>query len=151
MQKLKGSLHLVGVKPSERKHTVFVDSKAQLKAFSPEEYFGTPAELLDRGYNRPTAAQLLDESLPAANGPVASSRLKKAEKRKHAAYAEMVARSERHEKVSRAARKMSYDKELMGKGRKRKLAAGELVGGGGDYGENEAAEPVYKWKMDRKK
>ena len=33
LKKLQQSLHLIGVQPAERKHTVFVDSAAEAKAF----------------------------------------------------------------------------------------------------------------------
>lgn len=79
VKKLKASLHMIGVEPKERKHVVFVESKAEVKAFSPEEYFQTPAELLGRSFNRPRERQLLDESIPEASGPAASKVLKKAE------------------------------------------------------------------------
>jgi hypothetical protein len=79
---MQASLHLIGVQPEDgaRKHTVFVDSAAEARAFKPEEYFGTPAELLGRAHNRPREGQLLDASVPEASGPVASRRLKRAEK-----------------------------------------------------------------------
>jgi hypothetical protein len=80
MKKIRRSLHLIGVQPEGRKHTVFVDTAAEVRAFQPEEYFRTPAELLGRAYNRPTEAQLLDESIPDASGPAASMRLKRVEK-----------------------------------------------------------------------
>jgi U3 small nucleolar RNA-associated protein 11 len=79
VKKLKSNLHMIGMEPKERKHVVFVDSKAEVKAFKPEEYFGTPAELLGRSFNRPRERQMLDESIPEASGPAASKALKKAE------------------------------------------------------------------------
>lgn len=48
---------------------------------------------------------------------------------------------ERQQKLGALATKMEYDREVMGKGRKRKLpdAAGA------------SSQPVYKWKRERKK
>jgi hypothetical protein len=64
----------------QRKHTVFVDSVAEARAFKPEEYFDTPTELVGRSHNRPRLRQLLEEGLPEATGPAASRRLKLIEK-----------------------------------------------------------------------
>ena len=80
VRRLKTSLHLIGAVPEGgRKHTVFVDDAAEARAFRPEAYFGTPAELLGRTHNRPRERQLLDESLPAASGRAASKALKRTE------------------------------------------------------------------------
>ena len=71
---------MIGAVPEGgRKHTVFVDDAAEARAFRPEAYFGTPAELLGRTHNRPRERQLLDESLPAASGRAASKALKRTE------------------------------------------------------------------------
>lgn len=64
-------------------------------------------------------------------------------RRKFAAYKELQQRMERHAKVSSLTSKMAADKELMGKGRKRKLKGSEVQG--------EAKGPVFKWKRERKK
>ena len=75
-----------------------------------------------------------------------------------ASYKELGQRAERFTKVRALAMKMSYDRELMGKGRKRKLKASELTHKGAGRGEDEGegqgsgvAGPVYKWKRERKK
>ena len=65
-------------------------------------------------------------------------------RQKRAAYSELLQRAERHEKVARAAARMSYEKTAMGKGRKRKLRESELQ-------EGSTTETVYKWKQERKK
>lgn len=66
---------------------------------------------------------------------------------KREAYNELLQRAERQGKVARAASRMAYDKQAMGKGRKRKLAQSELeANGAGD-----CRETVYKWKRERKK
>lgn len=63
-------------------------------------------------------------------------------RRKHAAYRELCQRLERHEKLSRLAGQLEQDKQLMGKGRKRKLTA---------VAEDGSSTPVFKWKRERKK
>ena len=56
-ERLRNSLHFLGcATPSN--HTVFVDDEQSVRQLSREQHFGTPAELLDRCYNRPTTEQL---------------------------------------------------------------------------------------------
>jgi U3 small nucleolar RNA-associated protein 11 len=62
-------------------------------------------------------------------------------RRKASAYRELSQRLERQQKLSGLASKMAFDKEVMGKGRKRKLA--DAAGSG--------SQPVYRWKRERKK
>lgn len=140
-ERMKSSLHFIGM-ANQNRHTVFVDEAANAKQFDPADYFDTPAELLDRSYNRPRTSQLQAGAASTAVKPqgVASSR--KLEKRKHAAYKELVQRSERKEKLAGITQKMTYEKEVMGKGRKRKLAASEL---------GSQQQKVFRWKAERKK
>lgn len=63
-------------------------------------------------------------------------------RRKHAAYRELSQRLERHEKLSSLAGKLEQDKQLMGKGRKRKMTA---------VAEDGSSTAVFKWKRERKK
>lgn len=135
-EKLKQTLHFIGMAPQNR-HTVFVDSAAEAASFKPAQFFDTPAELLGRSYNRPRNAQLQQQQ--AAPGSAADA--VKAERRKHAAYKELSQRLERQQKLSSIAGKMAMEKEVMGKGRKRKLK---------DAGDG-SSQPVFKWKRERKR
>jgi hypothetical protein len=54
-----------------------------------------------------------------------------------------VQRQQRQQQLASVAQKVTHDKAVMGKGRKRKLRKGEL--------EEESALPVFKWKRERKK
>jgi U3 small nucleolar RNA-associated protein 11 len=48
-----------GGRPLKRaRHTVFVDSPAEAAAFSAEEFFDTPGQLIGRAHNRPRRSQL---------------------------------------------------------------------------------------------
>lgn len=69
-------------------------------------------------------------------------------RKKYASYKELGQRSERAVKVGGVAAKMAYDKEVMGKGRKRKLATSERHNGGT---ESEPGPALFKWKQIRKK
>lgn len=46
--------------PQPQRHTVFVDSAQEAREFDAAKYFDTPAELLDRTFNRPRKEQLAD-------------------------------------------------------------------------------------------
>lgn len=154
VRKMKAELHLIGVNPSERKHVVFVDSKEEAESFKPEEYFDTPAELLGRTFNRPRESQLAathNKSLPDASGPAASARLKKLEARKQGRYKELLQREERREKLSKVSSKMEYEKQVMGKGRKRKLGKDEVQGGNEEGGDEGNQPAIFKWKRERLK
>ncbi|PNH09291.1 putative U3 small nucleolar RNA-associated protein 11 [Tetrabaena socialis] len=126
-----------------QRHTVFVDSKAEAAGFDAAAYFDTPAELLDRTFNRPRAAQLADRRAVQGGGGG-----KGVEKRKYAAYKELAQRQDRGQKVAAVAQRLSYQKEVMGKGRKRKLRPAELEAAGLDP---ETAGKVFVWKRERKR
>lgn len=133
-EKLKESLHFIGMAP-QNKHTVFVDSAAEAASFKAAQFFDTPAELLGRAYNRPRNAQLQQQQ--AAPSTATAERV---ERRKASAYRELSQRLERQQKLAGLASKLAMDKELMGKGRKRKLADADG-----------SSQPVYRWKRERKK
>lgn len=62
---------------------------------------------------------------------------------------ELAQRMQRKEKMLGMATKMEFDKQLMGKGHKRKLKGGEGEEGGASGGK--AAQPVYRWKKQRRR
>ena len=51
IERLREGLHFVGAR-ARNSHTVFVDSEREARDFRAEEHFDTPAELLDRAFNR---------------------------------------------------------------------------------------------------
>lgn len=144
VQRLQESLHLIGAPtPASRKHVVFVDDEQEVEQFDPEKYFDTPADLLQRSYNRPRNAQLSESSLVVSGKgePVSSAVVKKAEKHKVAAYKELLQRKKRQEALGGVSHQLQQQKNIMGNGRKRKLAPEEAEGKKG----------VFKWKNERKR
>ncbi|KAK9809901.1 hypothetical protein WJX72_001314 [[Myrmecia] bisecta] len=142
IERLKASLHYIGV-PAQNKHIVFVDSDREARKFNPEKHFDTPAELLTRSFNRPRTAQLDDpEAAPSTSG-AGSREAGNLEKRRGAAYRDLLQRTQRQQKLQRLAGKMVMDKQVMGKGRKRKLKPSEVEG--------DVSGPVFKWRRERKK
>lgn len=142
VEKMQESLHLIGAPVQERRHVVFVEDGAEVKKFDPETYFDTPADLLERSYNRPRKAQLAEGPLVlgsrTASGAVTA---KSAEKRKAAAYRELLQRQSRQGALSGASQRLEYQKQVMGNGRKRKLAPEEANGQSG----------IFRWKTERKR
>jgi hypothetical protein len=63
-------------------------------------------------------------------------------RRKHASYRELSQRLERQQKLASLSAKMEQDKQLMGRGRKRKLKV---------VAEDGSSSAVHKWKRERKK
>ena len=66
--------------------------------------------------------------------------MKKIKKRRERAYRELSERVEREERLKSAAQQLDLQKNLSGKGRRKKIRDGE-----GD------APPVYRWKRQRKR
>ncbi|KAK9846505.1 hypothetical protein WJX81_005518 [Elliptochloris bilobata] len=129
VERLRGALHFIGA-PVQARHTVFVDSEAEAAAFAPEAFFDTPTELLGRTFNRPRRAQLEDAAavsgMPTGDGgAVPAARL---ERRRAASYKELLQRQQRQAKLGGLAMRMTLQKQLMGKGTKRKLKPHEQEG-----------------------
>ena len=137
VERLKESLHLIGVPAPTRRHVVFVDDEAGVKNFNAAAHFDTPVELLERSYNRPTQAQLSNAAAVTGGGSATA----RAERRRVATYNELLQRTQRQETLGAASQKMEYEKAVMGKGGKKKLAAQEA---GGQKG-------VFRWKNERKR
>lgn len=144
IERLRESHQFIGV-PSVSKHTVFVDSRRDAASFSPAQYFDTVPEAVGRKHNRPRRAQLESGTLllQAGGAGAGAGLLKRVENKRAAAYKELTQRAERHDKVAALAAKLAYEKEVAGRGRKRKLAAAEQDG--------RPQGPVYKWKRERKR
>lgn len=135
VEKLKSSLHLTGELESHpaNSHTIFVDSKKEAKSFDAASHFKTPRDLMNRRFNRLRDDQLQEKPLSNA---VSQQKLRKGRKM---AYEELAKRIEREKHLSSVAEEMQLQKNLMGKGRRRKLNTGE------------DGPVVYKWKKQRKK
>lgn len=139
VERMQQSLHLLGA-PAANKHTVFVDDEEAADKFDPAAYFNTTEELLDRSFNRPRKEQLADPGAVSA-GPDAPALAARMERKKRVAYKELLQRQERQEKLASLVQRTAFEKELMGKGRKRKLTPEEASGQQG----------VFRWKQERKK
>lgn len=158
VEKLQSSLHhldytLVENPTRKRKHTIFVETKTDADEFDVAEHFGTVPELAGRAFNRPRLEMLQKEALEsssAAAGEVLTEKeleqqakkerrmARKAAKAKASAYKEMEARTRRVQVMERAEAHLVTEKNLAGKGRKRKIKAAE-----------DGKPAVYKWRRKR--
>ncbi len=127
---MQQSLH---IQPSTGSHTIFVNDEEEAKSFDPSAYFETPEWCLERKFNRPRSKDLecqssLDSLLVKGDHPESLSNLK-----------ELVGRLEREKKLSVAERELQLQKNLLGKGIRKKMG----------YDSNGLS--IYKWKQQRKK
>ena len=125
IRKIKNSLHLIGDK-KPRKHKIFVESSKELKTFDPVKHFETAPELIDRTYNRIKLSTIENNTLPSAE------HMKSALKKRNQSYKELEGRQKRASKLNEAAERLILQRNLMGKGNKRKVKG------------------QYKWKRERK-
>jgi len=113
----------------------FVDTVEDAEQFDPVEYFHTIPEAVERTYNRPTIDTLQTENLFVNNAP-----LDKVEKEKNKAYTELVGRMDRKQILDVMLDKMNLQKQLMGKGKRKKIKS-----------ETKTSAAVYKWTRERKR
>ncbi|KAF9415543.1 UTP11-like, U3 small nucleolar ribonucleoprotein [Entomortierella beljakovae] len=119
-----------------KNHIVFVDDEEQVKKFDAAKHFDTAPELVHRKFNRPRKEQLKKEF---AISNVDKSDIKATAKERQRALTELASRMEREETMSKLEQEMSLRKNLMLKGRKKKI------------GVDKDGLAKYKWKADRKK
>ncbi|GJJ75543.1 U3 small nucleolar RNA-associated protein 11 [Entomortierella parvispora] len=119
-----------------KNHIVFVDTEEEVKTFDPAKHFDTAPELVHRKFNRPRTSQLKRE---VAVSHVEKADIKAATKERERALAELASRMEREETMSKLEQEMKLRKNLMLKGRKKKI------------GVDKDGLAKYKWKADRKK
>ncbi|KAK3265845.1 U3 small nucleolar RNA-associated protein 11 [Cymbomonas tetramitiformis] len=136
-ERLKESLHLIGDEPTN-KHIVFVNDRQEAKSFDAAEHFDTAPELLSRTFNRPRRGQPQEKAAAMHAALGARGLTKTLERQRSKSYKEMADRAERAEKMISISQGMALQKDLMGKGRKRKMKASD-------------GATVYRWKRERKK
>jgi U3 small nucleolar RNA-associated protein 11 len=149
-EKLRDTLHLIGeVKP--KLHKVFVDEEAELEKFDAAKHFGTTKELVSRSFNRPKV-ETIEKMLEMGGAALPSAEQVEVVMEKRAkAYKELGRRAARSKKLHKVVNELALQRNLMGKGSKRKIR----VDGGRDGGDSDdekgdsTAKFVYKWKRQR--
>ncbi|KAG0315154.1 UTP11-like, U3 small nucleolar ribonucleoprotein [Dissophora globulifera] len=123
--------------PKSKNHIVFVDNEEEVKTFDPAKHFDTAPELVHRKFNRPRTSQLTKEIVGVSS--LDKAEIKAAAKERERSLKELASRMEREETVSKLEQEMSLRKNLMSKGRRKKI------------GVDKDGLAKYKWKADRKK
>ncbi len=131
-----------GGRLSATQHTLFVESDDEVAAFDAAQHFDTPAELLERAFNRPRTKQLASGSLVVSALPEGASLQKVAsavQRQAARAYEELRQREERERALVRARDHLEFQKKAMGGGRKVKVSG------------HGAARKEFRWKAERKR
>lgn len=124
---------------SSGKHTVFVDTKEEMEDFSPEKYFNTTTEMINRRENRLTREQLTsnttskDLSNPSLIMPKESLAKKKLKK-----FKMVKSHLERETKLKEVQQRMDLQREVMKKGSKKKVI-------------DSKGNVSFKWSKQRKR
>lgn len=136
IRKLRANLHQLGNKKAGR-HTVFVEDEKAVEDFDAAEHFDTAPELVGRAFNRPRRKQLEDRDV--IGGDTLRER-QKVRRLREKAYRELRERETRVAKVDRTLRHVQTQRNVMGKGTKRKVKKAE-----------NGAPAQYRWKRVRSK
>ncbi|KAJ3410014.1 UTP11-like, U3 small nucleolar ribonucleoprotein [Chytridiales sp. JEL 0842] len=120
---------------SKPKHTIFVDDEDEARHFDPAAHFNTPPELLSRRFNRPRASTLEEAESMIPTGQLAE----RVQTLRSKTERELKSREDREAKLRKLQMEMEQQKNLMGKGSKKKV------------GVDKNGLAIYKWKQERKR
>mmetsp|Transcript_6265 Transcript_6265/g.6472 ORF Transcript_6265/g.6472 Transcript_6265/m.6472 type:complete len:252 (-) Transcript_6265:232-987(-) len=135
VQKLQNNLHHIGVAPTNS-HKIFLDNEEEVEKFDLPTHFQTLPELADRSYNRPKLSTI-DEYSSKLN--ISERNMKRILNSKNNSYSELERRVDRVKKIEMVMKHLHTQRNIMGKGTKRKVQ---------EEGED-GAPAVYKWKQKR--
>eukprot|EP01024_Parvocaulis_polyphysoides_P039798 TRINITY_DN3601_c0_g2_i2.p2 TRINITY_DN3601_c0_g2~~TRINITY_DN3601_c0_g2_i2.p2 ORF type:complete len:254 (-),score=58.84 TRINITY_DN3601_c0_g2_i2:270-1031(-) len=138
IERLKASLHFLDKNVKPNQHIVFVDDDEEAKNFEPEEYFDTPAEFLNRTYNRPKKEQILKQGEIQLDKELINVVGENEEQEVEKQYKELQARQERYQQLRKLVDVLQQEKQLMGKGEK-------------SLHKDENGNEYYVWAKQRKK
>lgn len=132
IEKLQGELHFLdNVDGFKRQHMFFVETQKEANNFDAAKQLRTLPEFVDRAHNRPTIDMMENMSNPTQD------KLELVEKKKRQSYRELEQRLNREKLLDGTSKEMELQKNLMGKGRRKKI--------------EKDGEVVYKWKKQRKR
>lgn len=117
--------------------------------------------MVDRTFNRPKVSQL-EEQAKNGNNNISSKKLKNIIQKNEKSYKELEERTKRAKKLDQAMQGLALQRNLMGKGTKRKIVLdedGNVVkkkkkSKDEDEDDNDREEDykvIYKWKRERKR
>ncbi|KAL1919680.1 uncharacterized protein VTP21DRAFT_1611 [Calcarisporiella thermophila] len=119
------------------KHTIFVDSEAEVAKFDPVKHFETAPEFINRNFNRPRLSN--GKQAAVMSGDSDNTTLKMLQKGREEKRRELESRLAREEKLAELERELIVQRCLAGKGAKKKV------------GVDKNGNPVWKWRAQRKK
>jgi len=166
IDKLKSNLHMIGsnldINKGKANHTIFVDNEDEVESFDAAKHFDTDPDLVDRTFNRPKVGQLEDQAKNLESNSINSKKLKNIIKKSEKAYKELEERTKRAKKLDQALQGLALQRNLMGKGTKRKIVLdedGNVVKkkkknkdeDEDDRNREEDYKVIYKWKRERKR
>jgi U3 small nucleolar RNA-associated protein 11 len=148
---LRDSLHMIGENVA-RRHKVFVEDASALKEFDVAKHFDTAPELVNRSFNRPRIEAI--EKLVQSSDLKATTaeEMKKVLDKQTKAYKELTSRTRRAEKLKKVITGLALQRNLMGKGAKRKVPVNKntLDDDGTRKRKGDDDGPTqYKWKRER--
>ena len=152
IEKLKGSLHLIG-QEQKNSHIIFADTIEEVKNFKPAKYFETSDEFADRAFNRSRPEQL--QKTAELNSGLKPKDIEAISKLKTMSYKELRARSSRSQMLKKAYMDLSLQRQLThGKGSKMKFVIkedGSVVKSNSEEGKEieEGDKVIFKWKRER--
>lgn len=143
-EKLQDNLHLIGASKSKN-HTIFVDSKEEVRDFDVATHFETAPELAGRSFNRPRVADLESQNSSSFKDLKALEKIQRAAATSSTqSYKDLEHRSNRAKKLGKVINRLQLQRNLMGKGTKEKIKKRDSDG-------IETGAVVYKWKRQRSK
>jgi len=120
IEKLKQTLHVLDSDEKHNKHTVFVDSDKEAKAFDAAKFFDTHPAFLDRAYSRPKM-----DSLKNGNFAIDAEDLQAKMDSKNSAYKELEKRIDRARELKIIAEKLDSKLHATDNTRPKKLVQAE--------------------------
>lgn len=133
----KSSKHLIFNNVNSNNHKVFVDDKAALVNFKPEEFFNTTTSLLNRKDNRLTKDQLLDANY--SNNKNTSDIQASLMKKKLKNFKNVKNHIAREKELNEIEYRMNTQREIMKSGSKKKII------------NEKTGKVTFKWKKERKR
>lgn len=139
IEKLRENLHFIDSSEQLSKvrnsHKLFVDDAEAVEKFDRVSHFNTSEELLSRSFNRISK----DDIKKLQDSVIQKASVKKINSAISEKYTELSQRLKRLKKIDSAVQAVTLQRNLMGKGTKRKL----------EIESDQGKVTVYKWKRER--
>jgi len=144
VERMKKNLHMIGDK-KVMSHKIFVDDEKDVESFNLATHFDTSPALAKQAHNR-VKIETIEKHVEASRGAVpTAAAVKKTLEKRTKTYKELDQRVKRAQKLSGALQTLSTQRNIMGKGSKRKISSAA------DEEDDEQQPVVYKWKRERKR